>query len=150
MMLAAQPLNRLADKAALPSKSLIWRAILQVILRENIPDISFKDHHVGRIASKSKDFIDYVRKAIKKMEKKFEISDDKILEYYNHYHGRYLDKLNCFYQFRSLFAPTIEAVILLDRLVYLEEHPSVAKSSLVRLFDPSVSPRCYALIADKS
>jgi hypothetical protein len=31
-ILAAQPLTRLAEKAALPSTSLLWRAILQVYI----------------------------------------------------------------------------------------------------------------------
>jgi len=33
-------------------------------------------------------------------------------------------KLNAFYQFRSIFAPLIEGLILLDRLTYLQEQVS--------------------------
>ena len=50
-----------------------------------------------------------------------------------------------FYVLRLLLAPLWEALILLDRLLYLREHgyPSL----LVPLFDPTLSPRSYALVA---
>ena len=37
-------------------------------------------------------------------------------------------KLNAFYQFRSIFAPLIEGLILLDRLTYLQEQVSFCKT----------------------
>jgi len=149
-MLAAQPLNRLAELGNLPSPSLIWRAILQVIFTENIPDLTFQDHQVGRIAAKSRDFTDYVKRALKKMDRKFELSDERIQEYYDRHYDVNVRKLNGFYQFRSLFAPVVEAIILLDRLLFLEADTRVREARLVRLFDPAVSPRCYALLATKS
>lgn len=148
-ILASQPLNRLAEKGNLPSRSLIWRAILQVILKENVPDLRFQDHQVGRIASKSTDFIDYVRRALIRCKKSVDLSDERILEYYNNYYPRYSRKLNCFYQFRSLFAPVIEGIILLDRLLFLQEKGCTESCFIIRLFDPTVSPRCYALVASK-
>lgn len=61
----------------------------------------------------------------------------------------YGQKLNTFYQLRSLFAPLIEGLILLDRLTFLLEQPKVQEAHLVRLFDAVISPRCYALIVNK-
>ena len=52
-----------------------------------------------------------------------------------------------FYVLRQLLAPLWEALILLDRLLYLRELRYDAH--LVPLFDPSLSPRSYALIAIK-
>lgn len=62
----------------------------------------------------------------------------------------YGQKLNSFYQLRSLFAPLIEGLILLDRLTFLLEQAEVQEAHLVRLFDAVISPRCYALIVNKN
>jgi hypothetical protein len=52
-----------------------------------------------------------------------------------------------FYVLRILLAPLWEAVVLLDRLLYLRELGYDA--NLVPLFDPFLSPRSYALVALK-
>jgi len=149
-MLASQPLGRLAENKNLPSSSLFWRAVLQVILVENIPNLAFNDHRVGRIAAKSQDFVDYVRRALKKIDIEISISDEKIQDYFDKYQEEYTQKLNCFYQLRSLFAPIIEGIILLDRLLFMEESGFSENSTVVRMFDSSVSPRCYAIIGSRS
>ena len=51
------------------------------------------------------------------------------------------------YVLRLLLAPLWEALILLDRRLYLQEHGYA--SALVPLFDPSLSPRSYAVVAIK-
>ena len=48
----------------------------------------------------------------------------------------------------QLFGPLLEALVLIDRLLYLRELGHTA--ALVPLFDPSLSPRSYALVAVKS
>ncbi|KAL1530393.1 hypothetical protein AB1Y20_001300 [Prymnesium parvum] len=50
-----------------------------------------------------------------------------------------------YYVLRLLIAPLWEALILLDRLMFLRErgHPS----ALIPIFDPLLSPRNYALVA---
>ena len=52
-----------------------------------------------------------------------------------------------YYVLRLLLAPLWEALILLDRLLFLRErgHPS----TLVPLFDPTLSPRNYAVVGVK-
>jgi len=52
-----------------------------------------------------------------------------------------------FYVLRLLLAPLWEALILLDRLLFLTEKGYPA--ALIPLFDPSISPRNYALVAFK-
>ena len=47
-----------------------------------------------------------------------------------------------------LLGPLWEALILLDRLLYLRERGHTAR--LVPLFDPSLSPRSYALVSVKA
>ncbi len=149
-ILASQPLGRLADNKNLPSHSLIWRAILQVLMLQVKPDLSFHDQQVGRIAAKSSNFIDYVHRAFKKLSLDLPYSDEYILEFYNSYQPKYQQKLNCFYQIRSLFAPIVEGIIMLDRLLFISQNPSVKSSRIVRLFKPSISPRCYAIVASKA
>lgn len=58
----------------MPSESLLWRAVLQVILVERVPDIKMADQQVGRIAGKSPDFISYVRSAMTKLGLTFEVT----------------------------------------------------------------------------
>ena len=57
--LAVQPLERLASNARMPNISLLWRAILEVMLQDRAVDPD--NRNVGRIASKCEDFVQYVR-----------------------------------------------------------------------------------------
>lgn len=57
--------------------------------------------------------------------------------------------MNRFYQFRALFAPVVEAIILLDRVLFMLEHGQTRSVGLYKLFDAVTSPRCYALVATK-
>eukprot|EP00727_Mastigamoeba_balamuthi_P007841 m51a1_g3678 hypothetical protein (561) ;mRNA; f:305607-307719 len=50
---------------------------------------------------------------------------------------------------RQLIGPLVEALVLVDRLLYLREHAGVADAALVRLFMPDISPRSVALVARK-
>lgn len=54
-----------------------------------------------------------------------------------------------FQHLRIAFAACVEALIVLDRLVYLLEQDVVEEAQIVRLFDPVTSPRCYALLSVK-
>ncbi|TNN28592.1 Methyltransferase-like protein 25 [Liparis tanakae] len=53
-------------------------------------------------------------------------------------------------QLKVTLAPCIEGLILLDRLCYLKEQEDLSFSALVQLFDPLLSPRCYAVVGLKS
>jgi len=149
-MVAAQPMDRAINNQQLPSHSLLWRAILQHILLKHKPDLQFKDQQVGRIASKSANFLDYVRKGFAKLGLTLEMSSEEIMAMHDEFSSKFAHKLNAFYQLRSLFAPLIEGLILLDRLTFLRQQPKVIEAHLVRLFDAVISPRCYALIVNKS
>ena len=46
-----------------------------------------------------------------------------------------------------MLGPVIESVILLDRVIYLAENG--ISSSIKSVFDPALSPRCFAIIASK-
>uniref|UniRef100_A0A8C0BDY4 Methyltransferase like 25 n=1 Tax=Buteo japonicus TaxID=224669 RepID=A0A8C0BDY4_9AVES len=140
--------NARMSACLLPTESLFYRAVLQVIIEE-IYGVTKSDRHVGKIFSKSSSFIDYVRKSLKKLElDDSKLPDSCIMDYYETYKHR-MNELEAFNMLKVVLAPCIELLILLDRLCYLKEQDNIAWSGLVKLFDPVKSPRCYAVIALK-
>ncbi|CAM9994454.1 unnamed protein product [Bubo scandiacus] len=147
-MSACLALERVAVGQMLPTESLFYRAVLQVIIEE-IYGVTKSDRHVGKTFSKSSSFVDYVRKSLKKLElDDSELPDSCIMDYYEKYKHR-MNELEAFNMLKVVLAPCIEVLILLDRLCYLKEQDNIAWSGLVKLFDPVKSPRCYAVIALK-
>ncbi|GAB0176450.1 probable methyltransferase-like protein 25 [Grus japonensis] len=147
-MSACLALERVAVGQMLPTESLFYRAVLQVIIEE-IYGVTKSDRHVGKTFSKSSSFIDYVRKSLKKLElDDSKLPDSCIMDYYEKYKHR-MNELEAFNMLKVVLAPCIEVLILLDRLCYLKEQDNIAWSGLVKLFDPVKSPRCYAVIALK-
>ncbi|NXJ98722.1 MET25 protein, partial [Corythaixoides concolor] len=147
-MSACLALERVAIGQMLPTESLFYRAVLQVIIEE-IYGVTKSDRHVGKTFSKSSSFIDYVRKSLKKLElDDSKLPDSCIMDYYEKYKHRMIE-LEAFNMLKVVLAPCIEVLILLDRLCYLKEQDNIAWSGLVKLFDPVKSPRCYAVIALK-
>ncbi|PNJ20438.1 METTL25 isoform 6 [Pongo abelii] len=122
-MSACLALERVAAGQGLPTESLFYRAVLQDIIKDCY-GITKCDRHVGKIYSKCSSFLDYVRRSLKKLG----LDESKL---------------------KVVLAPCIETLILLDRLCYLKEQEDIAWSTLVKLFDPVKSPRCYAVIALK-
>lgn len=67
-------------------------------------------------------------------------------------HRAYADrewKMNAFQYLRVHLASLIESALVLDRVIYLQKSGKCSKAFVVRLFDPLLSPRCYAIIALK-
>ncbi|PKU83860.1 hypothetical protein MA16_Dca020743 [Dendrobium catenatum] len=54
-----------------------------------------------------------------------------------------------YWSLRASLGPLIETYILLDRLLFLQEHGNFAEVQLVPLFDPTLSPRNVAIVARK-
>ncbi|XP_065599303.1 probable methyltransferase-like protein 25 isoform X1 [Cyrtonyx montezumae] len=123
-MSACLALERVAVGQMLPTESLFYRAVLQVIIEE-MYGVTKSDRHVGKIFSKSSSFLDYVRKSLKKLElDDSKLPDSCIMDYYEKYKHR-MNELEAF------------------------NMNNIAWSGLVKLFDPVKSPRCYAVIALK-
>ncbi|NWV44011.1 MET25 protein, partial [Grantiella picta] len=149
-MSACLALERVAVGQMLPTESLFYRAVLQVIVEEIYGYCICSDRHVGKTFSKSSSFIDYVRRSLKKMElDDSKLPDSSIMDYYEKYKHR-MNELEAFNMLKVVLAPCIEVLILLDRLCYLKEQENIAWSGLVKLFDPVKSPRCYAVVALKN
>ncbi|RDD45848.1 Methyltransferase-like protein 25 [Trichoplax sp. H2] len=147
-MVASQATSRMAELKEIPGYSLFWRALLQVILKEKYGQ-DHRDCHVGKIAVKCKSFTSYVRRALKKFGlSNEEISDEEILSYYNAYHWQERH-IVAFSVLRLTFAQCIESLILIDRLQFLIDQGYGDRARIVRVFDPVISPRCYAIMATR-
>ncbi|KAM4676647.1 putative methyltransferase-like protein 25 isoform 2-T3 [Discoglossus pictus] len=145
-MSACLALERAAVGQGLPSESLFYRAVLQVIYKDFYGIIQ---RQVGKVFTKSSCFTDYVRKSLKKLgQDDSKLQDSQIMDYYEKYKPR-KDELDAFTMLKVILAPCIEALILLDRLCYLKEQDNLAWAGIVKLFDPVKSPRCYAIVSMK-
>uniref|UniRef100_A0A8C1S687 Methyltransferase like 25 n=1 Tax=Cyprinus carpio TaxID=7962 RepID=A0A8C1S687_CYPCA len=106
------------------------------------------EKRVGNVYSKASSFVDYVRRALRKLDlDDTKLSDGDIQSYHEHYSPR-MNEMVAFNMLKVILAPCIEGLILLDRLCYLKEQDNVSHSALVQLFDPLQSPRCYAVVAE--
>lgn len=148
-MVATQSYDKVIANKTIPEDSLIYRALLEKIIRENLfPNQEPQILKVGKL--RYKNFEDYFRKSCKKFN--IPLTDElksaeKINELYeNHKFQHRL--INLLYLIRLLYAQTIEALILLDRYLYLLEN-NIDDVYLVKLFDPIISPRNYGFVAIK-
>ncbi|XP_019128885.2 putative methyltransferase-like protein 25 [Larimichthys crocea] len=148
-MSACLALERVSLGQGIQMESLFYRAVLHVILRDHYS--AFKsEKRVGNVYSKAKSFVDYVRRALRRLElDELKLSDDDIQEYHDAYRPR-MGEMHAFNMLKVALAPCIEGLLLLDRLCYLKEQEDLSFSALVQLFDPLLSPRCYAVVGLKS
>ncbi|XP_017350297.1 methyltransferase-like protein 25 [Ictalurus punctatus] len=147
-MSACLALERVSVGGGLPIESLFYRAVLHVILQDHY-DAHKSEKRVGNVYSKASSFVDYVRRALRKLElDESKLSDSVIQSYHDLYTSRKKEMV-AFNMLKVTLAPCIEGLILLDRLCYLKERENVAYSTLVQLFDPLLSPRCYAIVGIK-
>ncbi|XP_073336507.1 probable methyltransferase-like protein 25 [Pagrus major] len=148
-MSACLALERVSLGQGIQMESLFYRAVLHVILRDHYS--CFKsEKRVGNVYSKAKSFVDYVRRALRRLElDESQLSDSDIQDYHDTYRLR-MDEMHAFNMLKVALAPCIEGLILLDRLCYLKEQENLSFSALVQLFDPLLSPRCYAVVGLKS
>ncbi|XP_038073426.1 methyltransferase-like protein 25 isoform X2 [Patiria miniata] len=147
-MLASMAADRIATSQVVPAMGLFYRSVLQVLLRDHyrLPTMS---ENVGKLAPKCRSFLEYARKALKKLQfDDSKLSDVEISAYAERYQP-YFCQLQALNQLRVALSPTIEGLFMLDRLCYLQEQKSVRSAALVRLFDPVTSPRCYAILATR-
>jgi len=149
-MVAQQAADRIASQSKFPPPSVLYRAILQVILKEKF-GLDGRGMHVGKTGVKCKTFKEYVHKCLIKLglqERISELSDEEVESYLDRFKSQEA-QLHAFHQLRAAIAPCIESVFLMDRLCYLYEQ-GFKSACIVRLFDPVKSPRCYAIIASRT
>ncbi|XP_018396508.1 PREDICTED: methyltransferase-like protein 25 [Cyphomyrmex costatus] len=143
-MLAQQSVERSRYNKHL-SPLLFYRAVLQVILHS----MGYYNAKVGR-GGPLNNFVDYAKCALSRigMDKK-QIPPAYVLQevYQNHIH--FESKLRLFQMLRIHMSSVVEAAIMLDRIVFLQNNIKCSKVAVIRLFDPTLSPRCYGIIATK-
>ena len=120
---------------------------------------------MGKRAGKASTFLEYAKVAFESLGQKIDVEDGELAKWFKIQEEQHAKKLAAFHQFRALFAPLVENVILLDRflfsiflhqtfhvvrLCYLREQDELMDCSIVQLFDQALSPRAYALQASRS
>ncbi|XP_055355888.1 probable methyltransferase-like protein 25 [Paramacrobiotus metropolitanus] len=144
-MLASQSVERtLADRAAFERsvRALFFRALLQVVLRRH--GLEERVQSVGSIKTVNGDFVAYAREALDDVP----MDEEELEAVYREYAPVELQlRLVCLT--RILLAPLIEQIILLDRACALDERDDIGDVGVVDLFDPRVSPRRWAVVAQK-
>ncbi|CAO1303294.1 unnamed protein product [Diamesa serratosioi] len=143
-MLGSQAFARVLNDKKLPSLSLFYRALFEKFYRSQSHGIPHNE--VLKIRKiKFTDIQDYFKQAADKVG--ITITTTKIAELAAD--SELIEKhLNLYYFIRLLYSPIIEALIILDRYLFLLEH-AIESVFLVKLFDPVVSPRNYCIIAVK-
>lgn len=119
----------------------------QVIVRNHL-QTAVPEGRLKRVASKSKNFTEYVKQAAAILNLSLDtLPDSYLLEISAAYESEW-EKLVLFYLLRLSLAQVVESVILLDRLLFLREL-GWSDSFLVRLFDPVLSPRCHGIVVKR-
>ncbi|XP_011313333.1 methyltransferase-like protein 25 [Fopius arisanus] len=144
-MLAQQSVERISAKNAEQPISIFYRSLLQLLLKNlKIPDVK-----IGRGAP-TEDFQTYVTWSLTKIGlPPDQIPSEKDLIDLQMKYSNYRWKLNIFQTIRAHMGSVIESSIILDRFIYLQQSEKCSKLSIVRVFDPLLSPRCFAIIALK-
>ncbi|XP_061400017.1 probable methyltransferase-like protein 25 [Musca vetustissima] len=144
-MLAVQSTDRTKASKELPNISLLYRALFEILVCEAMPEM--KDAiQVGKLR-KFNNFQEYVELCKKKHHSLEVISQERIdtIAAEGEHHKSHLDM---FYLLRMSFAPVLETIILLDRLLFLLENGH-KQSYILAAFDAVVSPRRFAIISIK-
>ncbi|XP_076802452.1 methyltransferase-like protein 25B isoform X2 [Clavelina lepadiformis] len=127
-------------------KGQCYRAMLEVLIRRSHPELirtgvkTIKNCH--RLS-----FLEYSKKAFKKLG--LSCPDEATIE-----SNEMTEMLQMWPNVVKLFmislvlAPVVESIILLDRVLYLKENGY--ESELLSIFEPLLSPRCFAVVASKN
>lgn len=147
-MLACLAPERMDANGELPVRSLYFRALLQVLLKEHYR-IPTREEVVGKLANKCKDFVEYTRRALTKLGFDPNKLSDEEINQYNLDYSEKTDLLKVFTVARLAFSRMVESLLHIDKVCFLLEQPLVRSAVIVKLFDAVQSPRCYAIVAIK-
>lgn len=146
-MLGTQCLERVLEGKSVPDGKVFYRAIFEKLLRERfLKGQPIKKFKLGRIKHCS-GLEDYIVKGCKKLNIKMDLTTQEIADLEKEYELE-RELINLHYFLRLLLAKSIETLISLDRYLYLLER-DIRHVYLVKIFDPTISPRNLAIIAIK-
>uniref|UniRef100_A0A3P8UF77 Methyltransferase like 25B n=1 Tax=Cynoglossus semilaevis TaxID=244447 RepID=A0A3P8UF77_CYNSE len=134
--------SRLKDQSEL-LRIHCYRAILETVIRDTRPELRRAGIQTIKKAHKL-DFTEYARLGLARLGLPLDLDLDQ-----NRVCGllQQQRKVVVFFSLTLLLAPVVETLVLLDRMVYLQENG--VNSQLVALFDPNFSPRNFVLVAVK-
>ncbi|XP_075253821.1 putative methyltransferase-like protein 25 [Convolutriloba macropyga] len=145
------PEKQMDGNAKNPLNKLFNRALLQKLVFEKTGE---RLNHLQQFSKNKagKSFLEYYKFCFpivdcENKEVLLQLSDSEIGEFERN-HLLYKHQLQLFNQYRACFSLALEYVFLLDRLLFLKEN-GIENCEIVQLFDPRLSPRCYALVASK-
>ncbi|KAK1125634.1 hypothetical protein K0M31_005195 [Melipona bicolor] len=143
-MLAQQSIERSMKNKFVPS-SLFYRAILQVTFHS----LGIYNAKVGR-GGPLHDFPSYAEWAFSKIGIDLEkIPSRETLTNTFQLYAHLTKKFYIFQMLRIHVGLVLEAAIMLDRIIFLQNSNQCSKIAILRLFDPMLSPRRYGIIAVK-
>ncbi|XP_059352197.1 methyltransferase-like protein 25B isoform X2 [Daphnia carinata] len=125
-----------------------YRSLVQLYANRGIQLL--KQHRKPvKMQKTSVGFEEYVDQAIQAFSLPGQIADhrQKLLDIY-YSNARLLPALETLIVLQVLLQPVAEALILVDRVVYLRENG--INASLQQIFDDRISPRCFVTLAEKS
>ncbi|KAK3098162.1 hypothetical protein FSP39_016789 [Pinctada imbricata] len=145
---ASQAVTRRQQDTKLIAKQFP-RIMLQAVLSDILGFTSDEWKGLRKLDQKCKDLPEYIHKAVHKLNLPVDqFSEERVKECLDKY-VVYQEWFIAYFQLKLVLAPCIEAVVLLDRMLYLLEQDCIDDVMLVQLFDPVKSPRCHAIIAFK-
>jgi len=154
-MLTNQPLSgEEATELEVPRTHFL-RALLELILKDEFDVVAPPIRLMKKAMRYCESDADYLRLGLARVGLHLGLGhltvSDQILGDYLSVYDPLEWQLAAFYSLRRLLGPVVETVVLLDRLLFLLEAPDTTNSnwdsSLLRFFDPSMSPRCWGLLA---
>ncbi|KAJ1630730.1 methyltransferase domain-containing protein [Pavlovales sp. CCMP2436] len=157
-MLALKSLEREAGQQpaeggepALTSARTLWRPLLNLLLRDELGvDVRARSEElsVGRRASKSESWPVYARSALSHLgfEPSSVPNETALRELEVRCVGTSLERVLKLEVLRLMLAAAVESLIALDRLLSVLESGQCAAAWIVRVFEPSESPRCLGIV----
>ncbi|XP_073995936.1 probable methyltransferase-like protein 25 isoform X2 [Rhodnius prolixus] len=136
-MMSLQAPPKMFHLQKLPAESLMYRAVLEQLLDDIFGTGNQIERDVGRIGVKCENFVEYVRKASIILNCHIPMDDDELRNYYKYFEP-FEKKLHFYFMLRVVMAPVIEAIILLDRLLFLREKLSLSRGHRKILFSKTV------------
>lgn len=150
-MLASKALEReLRQPSGALAERALWRPMLTLLLRDSYGvDVRARsgELRVGKLAHKCKTWVAYARAALAQLgfdpeaapEAELRALEAACME-------QHLPRVHKLDVLRLALAPAVESAVAIDRLLRVLESGACAAAWLVRMFDPSESPRCLGLV----
>ena len=134
-----------------PLPKMFNRALLQkLVLDKTGYSLDHRQQFSKKKAARS--FLEYCKYCIPliEVEDKHFLQDlsDSDIENFEQINAPSKHQMFIFNHYRACFAYLLEHLFLLDRLLFLREN-GIEESEVAQLFDPKLSPRCYAVVASK-